>query len=639
MALIKIDESTRFLSIAQKDFSGMLNTRDIDSVIGDTDLADVVNFCCDKRGALKIRPGYNRLTKEAYGSGSIRSVGTYYKVGGSPQIIAMQGTSIGKYVSATQSFEDIKTELTGDDVKFDIHQYMNHLFMSNGVDKVQVYDDVNVWNAGYTIPASKPTMAEGAAGVLEAGTYKGKVTYYYADGESNPCEEEASVTIGASKKINWSAIPTGNSRVTARKLYRTIKDGDEFFLLTTINDNTTTTYEDNIPDSGVGATMDEDNFEPPVSKYVISHKGRVWYAGNPDSPSTVYYSKALHPESVTEYATWDIGKDDGDIIIGFAVNLGSLVIFKKYSTWVLSGDTPTGISPDMILDKVNPAIGNIASSTNAHAGNDLIFLTPNMGVQRLYRVLLAKTETMDAQAISDKISGTIEELNKIALEKSHSIVHGRKFYLFAPYGVGQEECNYAIVLDLRKMYPSEDYTVAWSKYTNYNFSSSCLLLDSEGEHLIAGGTNGHLYELAVGASDDGAPIIAYAETKWIGEISANIMLRQFYNSGRGSEDYSYKIRLSRNEGKNIINQDLLEFKGGGEVPTEAVLYDKLLFDNNLYDGDTGYTNVVYDFVKSKLLTRRGRLFKVKIEQVSANQEFIWYGFEMVGYLTYRKPIA
>lgn len=635
MPLIQVDQQTRFLAIKQNDFSGLLNTRDIDALIGDTELSAIENFTRDRRGALKVRPGFVRMTKETYGSGAIRGLEPYYKVGGNPEIIATQGTSIGKFNSATQLFEDIKTDLSGDDKKFNMHQFMNHFYMANEVDKVQVYDGVNIWDAGYTIPASAPSSAQGDTGVLKAGTYKHKVTYYYKDGESNPCESEASIVIIDDKKINLTSVPTGNSRVTMRKLYRTIKDGEEFFLLTTINDNTTTTYEDNIPDSGLGATMDEDNFEPPVSECTINHKGRMWYL----TSSTLWYSKALHPEAVTEYAYWDIGRDDGDILIGVKVNLGALIIFKKYSTWVITGDTPTGTSPDMVLEKVNPSIGNISNATASHAANDLLFLTPNLGIQRLHRVLLASTETMDAQALSDKISGTLEELNRAYLEKAHSVVHGRKFYLFVPYGVGQEECNYALVLDLLKMYPSDDYSIAWTIYTNHSFTSSCLYLDSEGEHILAGGLTGHLYELATGATDDGQPIVATASTKWLGEISSNIILRSLYNSGRASEDYSYKLRIYRNEGKNIIKHDLYTFEGGGEVPATAVLFDTLLFDSVLFDNDTGYTNVVYDFVKSKLLTRRGRLFKVKIEQVSANQEFTWYGFELTGYLMYRRPLA
>lgn len=630
---IQIDQETRYFILSQYDFSGGLNTRDIDTVVGDNELTDVENLNYDKRGALKIRKGFTRLTTSSYGTGNIQSIGTYYRTAGD-EIIITKGTTIGKLDPDGGVASDIKTGLTGDGENFFMHQFMRHFYMANGVDKIQVYDGTNIWDAGYTIPASGVTATEGSAGVLLAGTYKYHVTYYYVDGESNPNETETSITITADKKIELTNIPTGGSRVTQRKLYRTTKDGEEFHLLTTIEDNTTTTYSDNIPDGGLGATMDEDNDVPPVVSYAINHKGRMWYAGDPDHPSRIWYSKALHPEAVDPFGYWDVGRDDGDIITGIAVNLGALVIYKQYSTWIIKGDLPTGDSPDMILKQINPTTGLVSAFTNSHAGNDMLFLTPNIGIHRLHRVLLAQTETMDVQSISDKIWDTIDSLNRSQLGKCHSVVHGRNYYVFVPLGVEQQECNTALVLDLRKLYPSEEYTVAWTKYTNMNFASSCLYLDSEGERLLAGGQNGHVYELKVGSTDDGSIISASATTKWFeaGGIAEFKTLRQLYTYGRASEDYQFVIRLYRNEGGNVIKNDLFSFEGGGEVSDEDVLFDTIMFDNATFDNESGYTNVVYDFVKSKLPTRHGKLFKLKIEQIAANQEFLWYGFECRGFI-------
>ena len=635
---LQIDQETRYFILHQFDFSGGLNTRDLDTVIEESELSDVEDFSYDKRGALQTRKGYTKMSTTPYGTGNLESLGVYYKLGADPAIIAAKGTVLGKFNDSTGEFSDIETGLTSGK-KVSMHQFMNHFYMANGTDKVRVYDGTSVWEAGYTKPATAVSAAQGATGVLLAGKYKYHVTYYYKDGESNPNDTETEVTITADKKIELSNIPTGGSRVTQRKLYRTTKDGDEFHLLTTIEDNTTTTYSDNIPDGGLGATMEEDNDIPPVASMILNHKARLWYAGDPDNPSRLYFSKALHPESVSSFGYWDIGRDDGDIITGLAVNLGALVIFKQYSTWVISGDLPTGDSPDMVLEKVNPTAGIVSQFSSTHAGNDVLFMTPNSGVHRLHRVLLAQTETMDVQAISDKIFGTIKDLNRDKLSRCHSIVYNRNFYVFVPSGVEQDECNTALVLDLRKLYPAEEYTISWTKYTNMNFASSCLYLDDEGEKLIVGGQNGHLYQLENGASDDGATITPNATTKWfdLGGIAENKTLRQFYTYGRGSEDFQFTIRLYRNEGANIIQHDLMDFEGGGEVGDEDVLFDTQLFDNSTFDNESGITNVIYDFTKAKLLTRHGKLFKIKIEQVAANQEFLWYGFEVRGFLANPLP--
>ena len=60
----------------------------------------------------------------------------------------------------------------------------------------------------------------------------------------------------SSQQVNLSAIPTStDTAVTSRKIYRTKADDENYLmqLVTTINDNTTTTYTDNVADGSLGA--------------------------------------------------------------------------------------------------------------------------------------------------------------------------------------------------------------------------------------------------------------------------------------------------------------------------------------------------------------------------------------------------
>lgn len=54
-------------------------------------------------------------------------------------------------------------------------------------------------------------------------------------------------------RVNLSAIAIGPAAVTSRKIYRTIVNGSQLKLLTTIADNTTTTYADSTADGSLGA--------------------------------------------------------------------------------------------------------------------------------------------------------------------------------------------------------------------------------------------------------------------------------------------------------------------------------------------------------------------------------------------------
>jgi len=628
---LTIEKDNSFI-LSFLDFGGGLNTRDLDTIIRDNELSDVANFNFDKRGALKVRMGFTKFGNTALGSFGVKSVGGYYKVGESVEVIATGSTIISKVTATSKT--DIKTGLTGDGLVFDLHQYMNHYYMANGSDPVQVYDGTSVWDIGYPIPTSVISLAkDGTTGGLEAKVYKYKYTYYYSDGESNSCAAEYSITPDASKSVAITNIPAIGGRITSIKIYRTIGNGSTYKLLTTV---TTTTYTDSIADSGLGADMDTDNDIPNVCHYAVNHKGRLWLAGDPDHPSRLYYSKSLHPESFPALYYWDVGEDDGTIITGLTINLGMLVIFKNYSTWIISGDLPTGTGADMALDNANPRVGCVSFKTMAHAGNDLLFLSPNLGVQRLHRVILATTETMDVEALSDKIDTTIAGLADGYLQYACAEVFNHKYHLFVPDGVSQTSNNIALVLDLRGLDPTNEKTIAWTKYTNMNFAGCALIYDTNGDRLLCGtnASTGYIYDFGVGTTDDGVLIEAYAVTKnhEIGSFINDKTLRSMASYGRASEDWSFDIRLFTNS-RGTVNQDLYSFTAGAFVQGEDVLWDTFLFDKFMWDSNPGYSNVVVDFMKPKLLTQsKVSLLKLKVENVSANQEFSLYGAMIKGYI-------
>lgn len=103
-----------------------------------------------------------------------------------------------------------------------------------------------------------PSVAAGAAGTPN-GTYKCQVTFVNAAGETVG-GTEATVVV-ASQQISWSSIPLGPTTTTARKLYRTAAGGATGTekLVTTLADNTTTTYTDNVADGSLGAAIPTTN--------------------------------------------------------------------------------------------------------------------------------------------------------------------------------------------------------------------------------------------------------------------------------------------------------------------------------------------------------------------------------------------
>jgi hypothetical protein len=72
----------------------------------------------------------------------------------------------------------------------------------------------------------------------------------YTQGSTN---EPSSNTFDSLNQVGLSGIAVGPSGTTSRKVYRTAAGGSQLKLLTTIADNTTTTYTDNTPDGSLGA--------------------------------------------------------------------------------------------------------------------------------------------------------------------------------------------------------------------------------------------------------------------------------------------------------------------------------------------------------------------------------------------------
>lgn len=107
-------------------------------------------------------------------------------------------------------------------------------------------------------PTSAPTAAlasPAAPSNVDDGAHRYRVTFVTADGETDGGPISAVVTV-TDKTVNGTvvltAIPTGGSAVTARKVYRTAANRDDFFLVATIANNTATTYTDTTADASLG---------------------------------------------------------------------------------------------------------------------------------------------------------------------------------------------------------------------------------------------------------------------------------------------------------------------------------------------------------------------------------------------------
>lgn len=108
---------------------------------------------------------------------------------------------------------------------------------------------------GPDAPLAAPTLANGGAGNVDAGTHLWMVTFTsnlvtFNNTDSGP-GLSALLTLGVPSNVNLTNIPLGPAGTTARNIYRTRAGDGNFRLVGTIADNTTTVFNDNVADNSI----------------------------------------------------------------------------------------------------------------------------------------------------------------------------------------------------------------------------------------------------------------------------------------------------------------------------------------------------------------------------------------------------
>ena len=236
----------------------------------------------------------------------------------------------------------IKTGLTADRELNGV-AYNNNVYFFNGVDTPFKYDfSADGATAVSDIGLTQPTLGSATSALSgNTGNVRGIVKYFVSfvstSTEGPLSDAFGEIDAGDGNIINLSNIPTGGAGVTARYLYRT-SDRDEIPLfLGVIEDNTTTTFTDNVHDRDLGGPPGKHGAKPlPTLNYPILHFNRIWAAVNSD----IYFSDRGEPESWFGANRMQIWKDDGDNITGLARDSEGIFVFKQNHLYKVLGRDP-----------------------------------------------------------------------------------------------------------------------------------------------------------------------------------------------------------------------------------------------------------------------------------------------------------
>ena len=375
---------------------GGVNTRSYPTELADEEFVMLKNFDpFGNIGAFVTRKGTETWNSTLPSASPVRGGYRFYFGSSSRHLLMVAGTDIWRTSGGAGNFTSILAGVTANR-DWSFASYLDRCYIANGVDTMKRWDGTTMRAAGYPAPASAPTVATGAAGVL-TGAYLYKVSAVY---DSNTAHESsvyatASATVNPSgQQVDLSAIPTVTN-ATSRNLYRTKAGGSIYYFLATIADNVTTTYSDNTADSSLSTTTAPvDNGVPPAGQFVLFWRGRMVVMKTAANLCRVYFSSITTTEKspgggstshgadveifpASHYI--DVG-DDNAPITGGAIMQDQLVVFKEDQIWNISGDEAL----DFRTWRSQSSVGCIAPKTIVNMKGTLFFLGRNEGSPSVY---------------------------------------------------------------------------------------------------------------------------------------------------------------------------------------------------------------------------------------------------------------
>lgn len=340
------------------ELDGGLSTWQDPDAIRDNECVDVRNVSFDRPGTVETRKGFLRGNATSLNSASkVLGVYEYGKEDGTKEIIVKtQGSSWGVFETVTVGTSNAistGTTLTSTGLaalqgnqtyKPIFTTFQDKCWIADGT-KNFVYDGTYLTQAGRDAPSGTPTLtAASTGGSLFNGTYGYKFAHY-----SSSLDIESTLTAAFTEVVSTSGssgsvavtIPAGfaaekDAVWDEYRVYRTAVNGSTYFF----NQDVTGNFTDTTADSALDTTAVTDtlNIKAPAARHVEEYLGRLFIISD-TNPCSVYYSEAGEPDQWKSANRLRVGREDGDLALGFLRTHGRLYVLKEHSTWVLLGDT------------------------------------------------------------------------------------------------------------------------------------------------------------------------------------------------------------------------------------------------------------------------------------------------------------
>lgn len=243
---------------------------------------------------------------------------------------------------------------------------------------------------------------------------------------------------------------------------------------------------------------------PPRGGYLIEHKRRLWTAGDYADPACLYYSDVDEPEDwIGGGSIYLAGKDSGGRCTGLTAFDNKVFYFSDSRIYAID---PTG--PDTNwnaamsgYNSISWSLGCIAPKSLVQTDNALIFLSAD-GV-RAYGYIpgMYSQDGSGLIDISENIRPTLDGISDALKAKCAGAFYNGRYWLACALEDGATDNDSVLVYSL----PQGNKPGAWTLYSNMPVASFFVTRGDE-YGLYAGGTNGHIYRMEYGESDNGSAI-------------------------------------------------------------------------------------------------------------------------------------
>ena len=298
-------------------------------------------------------------------------------------ILYTVGDSLFCYNSSTQVTRTLSTAMVGNHVSYaplkPVIGATTYVFITDGISMLSD-NGVGSKTWGIDSPTNLPIVSmAGSGGNLAAGDYVYSYTFYDEDtgAESDPSISSSATTAGANDSATLTSISvSSDSRVTKRRVYRTLVDGGTQYLAGNVNDNVSTTFFDTKIDADLTTQINTDQGIPPIGDMVVTHLNRLFLAGSVDYPNRVWFSRSERPDNWPSTYYLDVGTSD-DSLENMVVFEGKLYFIQTAGIAGMYGSD----SNTFAWHQTRSHVGTVARWSTA-VGPDGIYFLAHDGVYR-----------------------------------------------------------------------------------------------------------------------------------------------------------------------------------------------------------------------------------------------------------------